>query len=184
MQSFVPKQLFLTNGVGHHTERLESFELALKNAGISHLNLVSVSSIIPPGCRIISRQQGERQLSAGEITFAVLAKLQSNEPHRILAASIGIALPRDHDMYGYLSEHESFGQTAQEAGDYAEDLAASMLASSLGLHFDDAQSWDEKKQIWKISGEIVTTRNVTQSAVVKPNGHWTTVIAAAVMLLE
>ncbi len=181
--NFVPKKLFFTRGVGVHREKLQSFELALRDAGIATLNLVSVSSIYPPGCRIIPRSRGESMLEPGQIAFVVMSRQESNEPHRMLAASIGVAVPRDRRMFGYLSEHHSFGQTEKEAGDYAEDLAAAMLASTLGVEFDEDQSWDEKRQLWKISTKIVTTRNITQSAVVGRHGKWTTVLASAVLLL-
>jgi arginine decarboxylase len=180
----VPTKLYLTRGVGVHREKLQAFEGALRDAGIAALNLVSVSSIYPPGCKIISRGRGEETLEPGQIAFVVMSRAESNEPHRMIAASIGVAVPRDKRMYGYLSEHHTFGQTGKEAGDYAEDLAASMLASTLGVEFDENQSWDEKRQIWKISNKIVVTRNVTQSAVVGREGRWTTVVAAAVLLFN
>jgi arginine decarboxylase len=68
------------------------------------------------------------------------------------------------------------------AGDYSEDLAASMLASTLGIKFDEDIHYDEKKEIWRLSGKIVKTRHITKSAVVGKDGKWTTVIAAAVMV--
>jgi arginine decarboxylase len=182
--NFVPKRLFFTRGVGVHREKLQSFELALRDAGIAALNLVLVSSIYPPGCRIISRGKGEEQLEQGQIAFVVMSRESSDEPHRMLAASVGVAVPRDRRMFGYLSEHHAFGQAEKEAGDYAEDLAAAMLASTLGVEFDEDQSWDEKRQLWKISNKIVATRNITQSAVVGRHGKWTTVLAAAVLLLD
>ncbi|MCU0644769.1 MAG: pyruvoyl-dependent arginine decarboxylase, partial [bacterium] len=55
---FTPKKMFLTKGVGEHREELQSFELALRQAGIQMLNIVSVSSIFPPGCEIINRDKG------------------------------------------------------------------------------------------------------------------------------
>jgi len=180
----VPTKLFLTRGVGVHREKLQSFEGALRDAGIATLNLVSVSSIYPPGCRIISRSKGEAMLDYGQIAFVVMSREASNEPHRMLAASVGIAVPSDRRMFGYLSEHHSFGQTEKEAGDYAEDLAAAMLASTQGVELDEDQSWDEKRQLWKISNKIVTTRNITQSAVVGRHGKWTTVVAAALLLFD
>lgn len=182
--NLVPKRLYLTNGVGVHREKLQSFEMALRDAGIAFLNLVSVSSIYPPGCKIISRTRGEQYLEPGQINFVVMSRAESNEPHRMIAASVGVAVPSDKRMYGYLSEHHGYGQTEREAGDYAEDLAASMLATTLGVEFDEDQSWDEKRQIWKISNKIVTTRNITQSAVVGRHGKWTTVVAAAVLLFD
>ncbi len=178
----VPKKIFFTNGVGYHTEELQSFELALRDAGIEKCNLVTVSSILPPGCKRISRKEGLKLIRPGEIVFCVMARCSSNEPRRLLAASVGCAVPMDKRMYGYLSEHHSFGMTDRAAGDYAEDLAASMLASTLGIEFDEEKSWDEKREIWKISGKIVRTSNITQSAIVK-KGLYTSVVAAAVFVL-
>ena len=180
----VPSKLFLTCGVGIHREKLQAFEFALRDAGIAAINLVSVSSILPPGCKIISRKAGEQLLEPGQIAFVVMSRAETNEAHRMLAASIGVAAPSDKRMYGYLSEHHAYGQTGREAGDYAEDRAAAMLASTLGVEFDEDQSWDEKRQLWRISSKIVTTRNITQSTVVKPGGRWTTVVAAGVLLFD
>jgi arginine decarboxylase len=179
---YVPKKIFLTKGVGKHKEKLTSFEMALRNANIAALNLVNVSSIFPPRCKMIPASLGLKQLQHGQITFAVMSKNATNEPNRLIAASIGVAIPADKDTYGYLSEHHSFGQTDSKAGEYAEDLAATMLATVLGVDFDPESSWDDKKEIWKISGKIVRTRNITQSARGDKNGLWTTVLSAAILL--
>jgi arginine decarboxylase len=180
-RSWVPRKVFFTKGVGCHRDELRSFELALRDAGIEQFNLVHVSSILPPRCEILSPEEGIRALQPGQIVFCVLARCSSNEPHRLIAASIGCAIPADPDAHGYLSEYHAYGQNEQEAGDYAEDLAASMLASTLGIQIDDDLTWDEKEQLWEISGKIVRTMNVTQSAVVDDRGY-TTVMAAAVFL--
>jgi arginine decarboxylase len=166
--------------VGTHKEELRSFELALRDAGIEKANLVHVSSILPPRCKIISRTQGLKELTPGGITFCVLARCSTNEPRRLIVASIGCAIPSDRNQYGYLSEHHAYGQTEKEAGDYAEDLAAAMLASTLGIEFDEDKSWDERKEIYRISDKIVRSSNVTQSNIVKTG--WSTVVAAAVFL--
>jgi len=178
----IPKYMFLTKGVGSHKERLASFELALRSAGIHRCNMVNVSSIIPPECKLISKEQGLKMLQSGEITFAVLSKNSVKEPQRLIAASVGVAIPSNKDSYGYLSEHHSFGQSAEAAGDYAEDLAATMLATTMGIPFDSDKAWDEKKQIFKTSGMIIETSNVTQSAKGEKSGQWTTVVAAAVFI--
>ena len=180
----VPKKLFFTKGVGKHKERLTSLELALRDAGVASQNLVRVSSIFPPQCKIIARKDGVALLKPGEIVFAVIAENSTREPHRLIAASIGVAIPSDKNMYGYLSEHHSFGQTEEQAGDYAEELAAEMLATTLDVEFDPDTSWDEKKEIYRISNKIVRTSNITQSAVGDKHGLWTTTIAAAVMILD
>jgi arginine decarboxylase len=178
----IPKHFFLTKGVGKHREQLQSFELALRDAGIQHCNIVNVSSIVPPGCKLISRERGLKMIKPGEITFVVLARNSTNEPHRLIAASIGVAIPSGKNNYGYLSEHHSFGQTDETAGDYAEDLAATMLATTMGIQFDPEIAWDERKQLFKTSGLIIKTTNITQSATGDKNGLCTTAIAAAVFV--
>ena len=180
--AFVAKEIFLTRGVGRHREKLASFELALRDARIAEYNIVRVSSIFPPGCKMIPAKDGVKKLIAGQVLFTVVAESATNEPHRLIASSIGVAIPRDRTHYGYLSEHHSYGQPDQEAGDYAEDLAAQMLATVLGVQFDPDAAWDERKEVWRISDEIVTTRNITQSAIGDKGGMWTTVIAAAVLI--
>jgi arginine decarboxylase len=127
-----PTSLFLTRGVGIHRHQLTAFEFALRDADIEQQNLVSVSSIFPPGCELISRDAGVTTLKPGEVTFCVMARAETNEPGRLVHASIGLARPADPATYGYISEHHGFGMTAVESGDYAEDLAATMLASTLG----------------------------------------------------
>ena len=183
-KSMVPKKIFFTKGVGKHKERLTSFELALRDAGIASQNLVRVSSIFPPRCRLISRKEGLKYLNHGEVVFSVIAENSTREPHRLIVSSIGVAIPADRDTYGYLSEHHSFGETEEQAGEYAEELAAEMLATTLDVDFDPDKSWDEKKEIYRISNKIVRTSNVTQSAVGDKRGLWTTTIAAAVLILD
>ncbi len=179
---YVPSEIFFTKGVGIHKEYLASFELALRDAHIEKYNIVTVSSIFPVGCRRITISEGLKQLQPGQIIHAVMARNATNEPNRLIASSIGIARPKDTTMYGYLSEHHPFGETAKVAGDYAEDLAASMLATTLGIDFDPDKAWNEKEQVFKMSGKIVNTSNITQSAKGNKNGLWTTVISAAILL--
>jgi arginine decarboxylase len=179
---FVAKKIFLTKGVGKHRERLTSFELALRSAGIAACNLVRVSSIFPPRCRLISRPSGLKLLRPGQVVFAVVAENATREAHRLVAATIGLALPTDRNAYGYLAEHHSFGETEEVAGEYAEELAAEMLATTLNVEFDPDRSWDEKKEIYRISNKIVRTMNNTQSAVGDKHGRWSTVISCAILL--
>ena len=177
---FMPTRAFLTKGVGRHKEKLTSFEMALRDAHLASFNLVRVSSIFPPHCDLVDREEGLRNLRPGQILFTVLAESATNEPSRLVAASIGLAVPSDPSHHGYISEHHSYGQTDNKAGDYAEDLAASMLATILGVDFDPNTSYDERKDIWRMSDKIVVTRQVTQSAIGDRDGLWTSVIAAAV----
>lgn len=179
---FKPTKIFFTKGVGRHKDYLQSFELALRVAGIEKCNLVSVSSIFPAGCKRLSKEEGVKLLEPGQITFCVMARNSTNEANRLIASSIGVALPSDGNQYGYISEHHPFGESEKISGEYAEDIAAQMLATTLGIEFDPAQAWDEREQVYKASGQIYKTFNITQSAEGDRAGLWTTVISAAVML--
>ncbi|OJI08193.1 MAG: arginine decarboxylase, pyruvoyl-dependent [Candidatus Vogelbacteria bacterium CG22_combo_CG10-13_8_21_14_all_37_9] len=176
----VPKKAFLTKGVGVHKDKLASFESALRNAGIEKCNLVYVSSILPPNCKMLTKNEGVKFLKPGQITFCVMARNETDEPNRLVSSAIGIALPKDNTHYGYISEHHSYGENAKKAGEYAEDLAATMLATTLGVEFDPDQAWEEREQIYKASGHIFKTTNNVQSAEGNKNGLWTTTVSAVV----
>jgi len=182
--TILPRYVFLTKGVGRHREKLASFEAALRDAGIASYNLVRVSSILPPHCRVITRRRGLARLTPGQVVFCVMSDNATNEPHRLVSASVGVAIPKDPAQFGYLSEYHSFGEREMRTGDYAEDLAAQMLATTLGVRFNPDTSYDERKEIWKISGEIYRTQNITQSAIGNKNGLWTSVAAAAVLIAD
>ena len=179
---YIPTKVFLSGGVGKHKEKLTSFEMALRDAGVASLNIVKVSSILPPGCKLISKNDAREYLDAGQIVHCVISENSTNEPNRLITASVGIAIPSDKNQYGYLSEHHCYGILKEKVGDYAEDLAATMLATTLGVDFDPDKSYDEKKEIWKISGKIIKTKNITKSAAGDKKGLWTTVLAMAVFL--
>ena len=176
----LPTSLFLTSGIGIHRDRLTSFELALRDADIEQQNLVSISSILPPRCRLVPREEGVATMRPGEITFSVLARAETDEPGRRVHASIGLARPADADMYGYIAEHHGYGLTATESGEYSEDLAATMLASTLGIEFDPAAAWNERKKVYEHSQMIVESLSMTAAAEGDAGGRWTCAVAAAV----
>ena len=178
-----PEQAFFTKGVGKHRNRLQSFELALRRAGIEQCNLVRVSSILPPRCRTISRTKGLAQLRPGQITFVVLAEASTNEPSRLVGAGVGLAQPANGEQYGYISEHHGYGLKAGRLADLVEDMAATMLATTLGIEFDPEEAYDERKEIYRMSGKIVRTSACVQTAEGDKSGLWTTVVSAAVLLL-
>ncbi|MBI9074668.1 MAG: arginine decarboxylase, pyruvoyl-dependent [Desulfatibacillum sp.] len=179
----VPRCMFFTKGAGIHKEKLASFEEALRQARIAHFNLVSVSSIFPPNCEIVTLDEGLSLLHPGEITFCVMAREETMEPGRRVFSSVGLAIPSESGRYGYLSEHHGFGQTELEAGEYAEDLAAEMLATTLGIEFDSDKDYDERREVYKMSGKIVESQNISQAALGAEGSLWTTVVTAAVFVL-
>jgi arginine decarboxylase len=176
--------MFFTSGVGYHRDKLQSFELALRDADIEKCNIVSVSSIFPPDCEIIPKKKGIEKLQPGQVTFAVLARKSTNEPNRLVSAAVGLACPKDKKQYGYISEHSAFGESIIQSTDFAEDLAASMIASTLGIELDPDVAWDERKQLYAVDHKQFVTQSVGKAAEGHKEGLWTTVVASAVMLLE
>lgn len=163
---FVPKKVFFTSGCGTHEDKLTSFEMALRKASIECYNLVEVSSILPPKCRIIPKSEGVKELYSGSVVFTVMSRLSSRESSRRITASVGCAIPKEPESnWGYFTEYHTYDETKEEAGDYAEKIADHMFNS-----------------VWnKIPAK---TMNITESAIVDEDGLWTTVVAAAVFIME
>ena len=182
LKELVPKNIFLTKGIGVSREKLTSFELALRDAGIASLNLIEVSSILPPNCSFVDKDEGSKSLYPGQTVPVVLARSDSNKVGDLVSSGVGVAVPRDKSDYGYLSEHHCIGMDDLQMEEYVEDLAAEMLATTYGLEFDPDASWDEKRELWSIDNRIVKTKSIVQTGHVKDN-HWTTTVAAAVLIL-
>lgn len=183
MKGLVPSTVFLTKGVGRHKYQLKSFEEALRQAGVAQQNLVQVSSILPPKCKIVSRDNGLKTLVPGQVSYCVMARSDTDEHGRLIASSIGIAVPKDQNKWGYISEVHGHGMDQHEAANMTEDLAADMLGTTLGLEVDPDKAWSEKEQVYKASGLIIRTSNITQTARGQ-KGLWTTTVAIAMLLFE
>lgn len=125
---------------------------------------------------------GEKLTNSGQVIFCVMSRNQTNEPFRLVASAVGLARPGDESQHGYISEYHAYGINRKQCGDYAEDLAASMLATTLGIEFNPETAWEEREQIYKSSNQIIRTSNICQSAIGNKKGYWTTVLAAAVLL--
>lgn len=123
--ALIPKEVFFVSGIGKHEDRLMSFELALRDAGIEKFNLVPVSSILPPGCVVVEKEEGLKKLHPGEIVFCVMARYTSCDEGKEIFASIGVAIPDNKDLNGYIAEHS--GEWYEGAEKHAENLAAEMV---------------------------------------------------------
>ena len=179
----VPQYVFFTKGVGTDKEKLASFELALRDAKIYPYNLVYVSSILPPKCKEKNIEEGTKYFHEGQEVFCVLARNETNEPHKLIASSIGIANPPDENIHGYISEYHGDGKNDEWAGFYAEKLAIKMFASGKGIPFDsDNYSPEKYSKSHRVGDYVLRTRNISQSAVGNKDNLWTTVIAAAVFI--
>lgn len=99
----IPKEFFITSGkAASPVSELNAFDLALKKAGIAQCNLVSVSSILPLGCK----ERKRRKITAGAITYAVIARMDGDEGTTIGA---GIAWTWEKNgKYGLVAEAHGY----------------------------------------------------------------------------
>jgi len=185
-KAFEPNAVFFTYGAGVNKHKLASFELALRDAGVSGCNLVHVSSIYPKGAKILPREEGLSYLRDGQILFSIDATLATREPNQLIAASVGAAIPDDPQIKGFLSEHHAYGQTDEEAAEYSQYLAALMLGSLQGIDIGEPSDNKGKKEYEFPRSDGTTfkvkTRHVTQSAVGRKDRLWTTVVAVCGLL--
>ena len=178
----IPAKAFLVSGKGVHEDELVSFELALRDAGIEKYNLIEISSILPPGCRMISKEEGLKMLKPGEIVPCILARNQTNEPRRLVCAAIGKAVLANEEKYGYVSEHCSFGVEDRKAGKCVSCRAATMLATAHGIKFDAGAAWHEGEKMYRAEGRVIDVDHICQTAYGDEEGLWTTVVSAIVFV--
>lgn len=162
----IPKKIFLTKGKGFHKNKLHSFELALREAGIHKCNLVKVSSIIPPHCKLISKKEGVSLLRPGEITYCVLSVCETNKLNEEISAAVGLAFSDDKDIIGYIAEGIKQGIECKNLKDYIENTAYEMFNSIL----------KEKN-----NEQSIRKKSIVQTSKGKKDA-WSTVVAAAVFI--
>ncbi len=180
---WVPQKVFLTKGVGVHAERLNSFEEALRDARISQMNLVTVSSIVPPHCELVEIEEGLKHLSFGQITFCVMSRCESNEEGRLLAAAVALLLPENRDDYGYISEYHGYGMKQDEVEDLVCDQAAELYASAKGFKINWKRAWSEEDFKYTLEERKYSPKYVA-SVAAGVKGKWVTTVAAAVFILQ
>lgn len=182
--SLVPKRIFFVKGKGFSTNsELRSFEEALRDARIEKFNIVRVSSIIPPYCKEVGKEEGLKELKAGQIIYSVMSKISSNKRDKVISASIGVAKPLKKEDYGYLSEKHSIDEDPKIVSKLTEELAVEMFATTHGYSIDSNVSFKENKEIFKDDKKILETKSITESTLVKIEGEWATVIAAAIFIV-
>jgi arginine decarboxylase len=181
----VPKMFFLTKGVGVHQKDLRAFEEALRDAGINTCNLIKTSSVIPRGCKRVTREEGMKYIQPGQITFAVLAQSQTNEPGQQVVAGIGMAQPKDPSLYGYLTElEEIIGRTDEDVEQDVIEMAIENLATEWNPKFDGDKVYRKGKKNYKLEGKDVMVDSIVQSARGAENNQYTIALAAAVFIYD
>jgi len=181
----VPKMFFLTKGVGVHEKDLRAFEEALRDAGINTCNLIKTSSIIPRGCKRVTREEGMKYIQPGQITFAVLAQSQTNEPGQQVVAGIGMAQPKDPSLYGYLTELEEMtGLAEEEVEQDVIEMAIENLVTEWNPKFEGEKVYRKGKKNYKLEGNDVMVDSIVQSGKGAKGNKYTVALVAAVFIYD
>lgn len=106
-------RIHLATGTGEARTELAAFDKALLVAGVADHNLVTLSSIIPPGADLV---RGRRPQSAtwGQLLYVVLAQHRETRGGAEAWAGIGWVQDED-DGRGMLVEHEGGSLHSVEA---------------------------------------------------------------------
>lgn len=182
--SLVPKKIFFVKGKGFSTNsELRSFEQALRDAGIEKFNIVKVSSIIPPHCEEVSKEEGLKELKVGQIVYSVMSRISSNKKNKVICASIGVAKPVNEEDYGYLSEKHSIDIEPRKVAKRTKELAAEMLVTTHGFSYDPQLVFSEKTENFKLNEKTIELKSITESALINLDYEWATVMAAAIFIV-
>jgi len=89
-----------TAGNAEGSTPLNAFDNALLAAGIGNINLVRISSILPPGVQLVPLPR----IKPGAIVPTAYAAQTSEVPGEVVAAAVGWARPEDHGKNGVIME--------------------------------------------------------------------------------
>lgn len=119
-----PAKYFMAHGCAEGPSALNAFDSALMSAGVGNLNLVRLSSILPPRCE----ESRPPRLLQGALAPAAYASVTSDAPGQVIAAAVAIAIPEDEAHCGLIMEHHDFAP--REA---VEEKARRMAEDGMGF---------------------------------------------------
>ena len=124
----VPNAIVLCHGTAEGTSSLNAFDNALLAARVGHLNLVKVSSVLPPAAQTMSLERSEVRAAcqAGAVVPCVLASVVSSRPGKVILSCVAVGFPSDTDSHGMIYEHAGTGPSA-----HAINVATEMLKAAL-----------------------------------------------------
>lgn len=111
-----PTKYALVTGKGDGQTILTAFDAALLDAGAGNLNLLRVSSILPPNCEFVPKLE----IPPGSLVPIAYGTISSKTPGDTIATAIGVGI--SDDTYGVIMEFEGFC-TREEA----EQTVANMV---------------------------------------------------------
>lgn len=92
--------------------QLAAFDAALRELGVGDANLIRLSSVIPPGARLVRGGRVRKPIGWGDRLYCVYAAAHAETPDARVAAGLGWVLRADGSGAGLFVEHEA--ETAAE----------------------------------------------------------------------
>jgi arginine decarboxylase len=145
--AWVPTRVFMVSGVGVHEHERVALQHAMRSAGVADCNLLKVSSVIAPGVRIISAEEGMRLLRPGNIVTAVIATAQTDQPHQRVAPALAWAKPEKAGVPGYIAEIEeemAKGKSEATATKQVGEEVLELLAMRMRVKIDPERLWEKR----------------------------------------
>lgn len=168
--AWVPTRVFMTAGVGVHELERVAVQHAMRDAGVADSNMIKVSSVMAPGLRIISREEGIRLLRPGNMVCAVIAQGQTDQPHQRVTPALAWAQPEKKGVPGYIAEVEedlAKGMSEATATKQVGEEVLELMAMRLRVKIDAERLWENRgrERMVRIGGTRVRVGALCASTV-------------------
>ncbi len=95
-----PRRFSLTAGSGTGNTALNAFDAALLSSGLGNVNLIRITSILPPGAEHVE----DPLIAPGSLVPTAYASISSDRPGDLISAAVAVGIPRDEESFGVIME--------------------------------------------------------------------------------
>ena len=152
------ERIYISQGKGEGHTPKSAFDDALYDAGLGNLNLISVSSIIPPGVEIETNRKLMPKWPVGSFVHAV----------------IGVSTAKKGDKTGI-----ALGWAIAEEGGIIMEQEGHMCSKTADMAVKIALEEMKTRRSWNWIGDSTTI-----SIEIKPSQPWGSVVVAAVYKIQ
>lgn len=139
----VPKKFFITAASAEGKSKLNAFDNALLKARIGNVNLLRVSSILPPG----AKQDQELTIPPGSLVPTAFGSIVSDVPGELIAAAVGIGF--SEDTFGVIMEFS--GKCTKEEAAANIDAMVREAFETRGMPLKDVQIASTEVRVEKVA---------------------------------
>ena len=159
----MPKTVTMAAATAGHAEGatgLNAFDNALLAAGIGNINLIKISSILPPEVPVIELPK----IKPGALIPTAYAAVTSETPGDVIAAAVGYAVPDDPAKNGVIMEFH--GHTTREEADKAVRFMLDEAFRVRGETIKDLQTFAVEHTVERIGCALAAIALLTEDDLV------------------